>query len=94
VAVVVDSTGRVDPAAMRVIESPARAPSRRSYYPRIYVVGARLNERPARVEPGAYDTVVTGAVTSHIAGLVFYPAVKDGRPVRSTVLIACHHSDG
>ncbi len=92
VALVVDSTGRVDPAALRVIESPAQAPSRRSYFPRIYVVGARLKQPSARIDPRVYDAVVTGTVTSHIVGLTFHPAMKNGRPVSSTVLIACHHS--
>jgi hypothetical protein len=37
---------------------------------------------------------VTQSVTSHIAALQFRPALVGGRPVRSTVLVACHQSAG
>jgi hypothetical protein len=92
VAFVVDTNGKVDPSELRVIESPGRPPSGRRFYPRIYVVGARVARHPSRVDPAGYDSMVTRAVTSHVAGLTFRPALSDGRPVRSTVLVACQRA--
>lgn len=94
VAVPVDSQGRVDPSGVLVVESPDRTPSAREYYPRIYVVGARLKKYRGRMEAADYDAMVTGTVTRHVAGLAFRPAVRDGRPVSSTVLIACQRPSG
>ena len=92
VAFVVDTAGKVDPSRLRVVESPGRQPAGRGFYPRIYVVGTKAGASPGRVDPARYDSVVTQAVTSHIAGLRFHPALVGGRPVRSTVLVACHRS--
>jgi hypothetical protein len=94
VALVVEADGRVDPAELRVVESPSHPASERRFYPRIYVVGARVGRAAARIDAASYDSVVTRTVTRHMTGLAFHPAVKEGRPVRSTVLIACHQGGG
>jgi hypothetical protein len=90
VSLVVDASGKVDPAALRVVESPGRPVSDRRFYPRIYVVALKGDKVGPRIEPAAYDSVVTQVVTSHMAALTFHPAMRQGRPVSSTVLIACH----
>lgn len=92
VALEVDPSGRVDRSRVQVIESPGRQSGGRGFYPRIYVVGAREGREAGRVDPARYDSVVTHAVTSHVAGLEFRPAMEAGRPVSSTVLVACHGS--
>jgi len=94
VAFVVDTSGKVDPSKLRVIQSPGREPTARRFYPRIYVVGTRAGPAADHLDPAGYDSVLTQAVTSHIAGLRFRPALVGGRPVRSTVLVACHQSRG
>jgi hypothetical protein len=93
VAFVVDTSGKVDPSRIHVVESPGREPAGRGFYPRIYVVGTKAG--PTRgVDPAGYDSLVTHTVTSHIAALRFRPALVGGRPVSSTVLVACHQSPG
>ena len=94
VAFVVDTSGKVDPSRIHVVESPGRRPGGRGFYPRIYVVGTKAGPTGGRVDPALYDSLVTHAVTTHIAALRFRPALVGGRPVRSTVLVACHQSPG
>ena len=92
VAFVVDTGGKVDPSRIHIVESPGRLPAGRGFYPRIYVVGSKAGPTRGGVDPARYDSLVTNAVTSHIAALQFRPALVGGRPVRSTVLVACHQS--
>ncbi|HEU4953497.1 MAG TPA: hypothetical protein VFT28_02945 [Gemmatimonadales bacterium] len=92
VAFVVDTSGKVDPTSLRVVQSPGRISAGRGFYPRIYVVGTK--SAPSRLDPAGYDSVVTQAVTRHIVGLLFHPALVGGRPLSSTVLVACHRSPG
>jgi hypothetical protein len=94
VAFVVDTSGKVDPSRIHIVESPSRQPAGRGFYPRIYVVGTKAGPTRGGVDPAAYDSLVTHAVTSHIAALQFRPALVGGRPVSSTVLVACHQSAG
>ena len=94
VAFVVDTSGKVDPSQLRVIQSPGREPTGRRFYPRIYVVGTKAGPAADHLDPAGYDSLLTRAVTSHIAGLRFRPALVGGRPVSSTVLVACHRSPG
>lgn len=94
VSFVVDTSGKVDPSQLRVIQSPGREPTGRRFYPRIYVVGTKAGRAADHLDPAGYDSVLTQAVTSHIAGLRFRPALVGGRPVSSTVLVACHRSPG
>jgi hypothetical protein len=94
VAFVVDTSGRVDPSRIQTVESPGRQSAERQFYPRIYVVGTKAGPVRGGANPASSDSVVTQAVTSHIAALRFRPALVGGRPVRSTVLVACHHSPG
>jgi hypothetical protein len=92
VAFVVDTTGKVDPSRLHIVESPGRRPDGRGFYPRIYVVGTRAEASTSRVDPARYDSVVTDVVTRHVSALRFRPALVGGRPVQSTVLVACHRS--
>jgi hypothetical protein len=94
VALVVEADGRVNPAGLRVVESPSHPTSERRFYPRIYVVGARVGGATRRIDAAAYDSAITSTVTRHMSGLAFHPALREGRPVRSTVLIACHQGEG
>jgi hypothetical protein len=92
-AFVVDTSGKVDPSRIQIVESPGRQPAGRGFYPRIYVVGTKAGPSGG-VDPAGYDSLVTHAVISHIATLQFRPALVGGRPVPSTVLVACHQSPG
>jgi hypothetical protein len=92
VAFVVDTGGKVDPARIHIVESPGRQSAGRGFYPRIYVVGTKAGPARGGVDPAHYDSLVTHTVINHIAALQFRPARVGGRPVRSTVLVACHQS--
>jgi hypothetical protein len=94
VAFVVDTTGKVDPSRLHIVESPGRHPDGRGFYPRIYVVGTRAGPSSSRMDPARSDSVLTDAVTRHVSALRFRPALVGGRPVPSTVLVACHRSPG
>ena len=89
VAFVVDTNGRVDPATLEVIESPGRPRTDHRFHARIYVVGASLRVDPGRFPPTVSDSVITEEVASHIVGLVFRPALRADRVIRSTVLVSC-----
>lgn len=89
VAFVVDTNGRVDPATLEVIESPGQPRADHQFHARVYVVGASLRVAPGRTPPAASDSVLTEEVASHVAGLVFLPALREDRVVRSTVLVSC-----
>jgi hypothetical protein len=88
-AFVVDTNGMVDRTTLRVIESPSRPQSDHRFRAHIYVVGAKVQPQPGSVDPAAYDSVVTREVASHVADLMFRPALRAGQTVRSTVLISC-----
>jgi hypothetical protein len=92
VAFVVETNGTVDPATLRVIESPDRPQTEHRFHSHIYVVGASVRVDPGHINPAAYDSVLTEAVASHVAGLVFRPALREGRAIRSTVLVSCQTS--
>jgi hypothetical protein len=92
VAFVVDTRGMVDRTTLRVIESPGRPQTEHRFQSHIYVVGAKVRPDRGHIDPAAYDSVVSNEVASHVADLVFRPALKGGRKVRSTVLISCQTS--
>jgi hypothetical protein len=92
VAFVVDTNGAVDQATLRVIESPDRPQTEHRFHSHIYVVGASVRVDPDRINPAAYDSLLTEEVASHVAGLVFRPALREGRAIRSTVLVSCQTS--
>jgi hypothetical protein len=94
VGFVVDAEGKVDGSRLRIVESPGRPSTGRGFYPRIYVVSTRKGRAPGPVDPARYDALVTNAVSRHILTLRFRPARVGGKPVRSTVLVACHRSPG
>jgi hypothetical protein len=89
VAFVVDTNGRVDRATLQVIESPGQPRTDHRFQARVYVVGANLRVTPGRTHPAIVDSVLTEQVATHVAGLVFRPALTEGRVVRSTVLVSC-----
>ena len=45
-----------------------------------------------RILPAANDSVLTEEVASHVAGLAFRPALREGQAIRSTVLVSCRTS--
>lgn len=92
VAFVVDTHGVVDRSTLRVIESPGRPQTEHQFQSHIYVVGARVRPDRGQIDPTAYDSVVSHEVANHVADLAFRPALKEGRTVRSTVLISCQAS--
>jgi hypothetical protein len=92
VAFEVDTHGAVDRNTLGVIESPGRPQTEHRFQSHIYVVGAKVRPDRGHIDPAAYDSVVSHEVASHVADLVFRPALKEGRTVRSTVLISCQTS--
>jgi hypothetical protein len=91
-AFVVDTNGMVDRTTLQVIESPSRPLTEHRFQSHIYVVGTKVQPKAGPVNAAAYDSVVTREVASHVADLMFRPALKEGRTVRSTVLISCQTS--
>jgi hypothetical protein len=92
VAFVVDTNGRVDPQTLRVIGSPNRPQTENLVHSHIYIVGATVRDDRDHLNPAVYDSLVTHAVASHVADLLFRPALSEGRAVRSTVLVSCQTS--
>jgi hypothetical protein len=92
VAFVVDTNGRVDPQTLRVIGSPNRPQTENLVHSHIYIVGATARDDRDRLNPAAYDSLVTHEVASHVADLRFRPALSEGRAIRSTVLVSCQTS--
>jgi hypothetical protein len=90
VAFVVDQRGFVDRRSLRVVQSPERPQTDYHYYPHIYAVSStgRVDGK-LRDVAAAYDSVVTDDVVSHVADLLFRPALRDGQPISSTVLVSC-----
>jgi hypothetical protein len=90
VAFVVDVTGGVDPATFRVVETPNRARPESRYYSHIYAVATSNREDRSLPNRGAAsDSVLAQDVVRHVSALQFHPALLDGRPTRSTVLVSC-----
>jgi hypothetical protein len=89
VAFVVDTNGRVDRATLHVIESPGRHRTDHQFHARVYVVGPSPRVEPGRTPLAANDSVLTEEVASHVAGLVFRPALRADHVIRSTVLVSC-----
>jgi hypothetical protein len=92
VAFVVDTNGAVDRATLQVIESPGQPRTDHRFRTHIYVVGASVRVDPGRTPSAAYDSVLAGEVASHVAGLEFRPALREGHAIRSTVLVSCQTS--
>jgi hypothetical protein len=92
VTFVVDTNGTVDPATLQVIESPGQPRTDRRFHARVYVVGASAPADSGRSPPAADDSVLTEEVASYVAGLVFRPALRRGRAIRSSVMVSCQTS--
>jgi hypothetical protein len=90
VTFVVDTLGTVDRATLRVVRRPGEPPEANGFIPHIYVVGALARmDRSLPERARAYGTIAAGDVVRHVAGLRFQPALRNNRPVRSSVLVAC-----
>jgi hypothetical protein len=90
VAFVVDTGGAVDPATLRVLESPDRPQTEHRFYSHIYAVaGSATVDAGLRDVGAAYDSVVTAEVVVHVARLEFRPALTNDRPIRSGVVVSC-----
>jgi hypothetical protein len=89
----VDARGAVDPASLHVVQSPAKPQTEHRVYAHMYAVaiGARVDRALAHSDP-VFDSVVTRDVRQHIATLQFRPALRDGLPIRSSVLVSCQAS--
>jgi hypothetical protein len=92
VTFVVDTNGTVDPATLQVIESPGQPRTDRRFHARVYVVGASALADSGRSPPAADDSALTEEVASHVADLVFRPALRRGRAIRSSVMVSCQTS--
>jgi hypothetical protein len=86
----VDADGAVDPTTLHVVRSPAQPQIEHRFYSHIYAVAgsASLDAAMPEIE-AAYDSALTRDVLRHVAVLQFRPALRDGHPVRSTVLVSC-----
>lgn len=90
VSFVVDTTGAVDRRTLEVVQSPGWPPTTPEFYPHIYVVGTTARvDRDLPQAARAYGAVLAADVLRHVAALRFRPALRNGRPVRSTVLVSC-----
>jgi hypothetical protein len=90
VAFVVDSTGVVDPATLRVVQSPNRVRIAGEFYSHIYAVSGTAETDPSlRQTGGEWDSLAVDDVRRHVKYLAFRPALRDGRPERSTVMVSC-----
>jgi hypothetical protein len=89
-AFVVDSTGAVDPATLRVVQSPNRVRVAGEFYSHIYAVsGTAETDASLRQTGGEWDSLAVDDVRRHVKYLAFRPALRDGRPERSTVMVSC-----
>jgi hypothetical protein len=87
---VVDSLGAVDRATLQIVKAPGTPAVAPGFVPHIYAVGG--NARVDRSLPEAlpkYGAIVADDLLRHVAGLRFRPGTHNGRPIRSSVLVAC-----
>jgi hypothetical protein len=89
VSFMVDSSGVVDRRSIRVVESPGHPQSDRRYHAHVFVVAATMSPGAGSMTADRYDSLVTSELRSHAADLTFRPALEDGQPVQSSVLISC-----
>ena len=93
VAFVVDSSGAIDPATMKVVQAPGMPALRTGFVPHIYTVSAAARiDRSLPHEIGAFGAIVADDVLNHVARLRFRPGLLNGRPAQSMVLISCQVS--
>ncbi len=94
IAFVVDTSGAVDPATVRVVESPDGPRTEHRFYSHVYAVSttARVDGALSDV-PAGYDSLMTEEVASHVRQLRFRPALQHGSLIRSTVLVSCQSPD-
>ncbi len=87
---VVDSLGAIDRSTLRVVNAPGTPAIATGFIPHIYAVGgtARVNRSLPEALP-QYGAIVADDVLRHVASLRFRPGTRNGRPTRSSVLVAC-----
>jgi hypothetical protein len=90
---VVDTLGAVDPTTVRVVQAPGVAPKPTGFVPHIYAVSATVRvDRSMPETVPAYGAKVAGDVVQHVSTLRFRPGTRNGRPARSSVLVACQEA--
>jgi hypothetical protein len=87
---VVDSLGVVDRTTLQVVKAPGTPQIATGFIPHIYAVGvtARVDRSLPEALP-QYRAIVAGDLLRHVASLRFRPGSRNGRPIRSAVLVAC-----
>jgi hypothetical protein len=87
---VVDSLGAVDRTTLRVVKAPGTPPMAPEFIPHIYAIGgtARVDRSLPEALP-QYGAIIANDLLRHVARLRFRPGTRNGRPSRSSVLVAC-----
>jgi hypothetical protein len=87
---VVDSLGAVDRTTLQVVKAPGTPAIAPGFIPHIYAVGgtARVDRSLPEALP-EYGATLADDLLRHVAGLRFRPGTRNGRPTRSSVLVAC-----
>jgi hypothetical protein len=87
---VVDSLGAVDRTTLRVVRAPGIPAIAPGFIPHIYAVGgsAKVDRSLPEALP-QYGAIVADDLLRHVASLRFRPGTRNGRPTRSSVLVAC-----
>jgi hypothetical protein len=87
---VVDSLGAVDRTTLQVVKAPGTPAIAPGFIPHIYAVGgtARVDRSLPEALP-EYGAIVADDLLRHVANLRFRPGTRNGRPTRSSVLVAC-----
>jgi hypothetical protein len=95
VSFVVDSLGAVDPATLQVLQAPGTPVSGMGFVPHIYAVGttARVDRSLPEAAP-EFGAIIARDVLRQVAGLRFRPGTRNGRPTRSSVMVACRSEGG
>jgi hypothetical protein len=87
---VVDSLGAVDRTTLQVVKAPGTPAIAPGFIPHIYAVGgtARVDRSLPEALP-QYGAILSDELLRHVASLRFRPGTRNGRPTRSSVLVAC-----
>jgi hypothetical protein len=90
VSFVVDSLGAVDASTLQVVQAPGRPVLEMQFIPHIYALGATARvDRRLPEATADFGAIIATDVLRHVAGLRFRPGTRNGRPTRSSVMIAC-----
>jgi hypothetical protein len=82
--------GAVDPTTLRVVQSPRGVRIRGEFFSHIYAVSGIARTDPSlSYSEAVWDSAATEDLRRHVTRLMFRPALRDGRPERSTVMVSC-----